>query len=313
MGNLLQAIGRAQPATQIEQYRTAITNRENETLRTQAYVQSQENNARLQAQQLERIQRQNQIEKQTLIENDKIVPIESITDSLMYPEMRALVKKFGMQKGYLTEDGSSFKKGDEAKFLQDMQKGQFAELMMRTRIDVSKRHYNENQSLIDEAMSKGDVKKAAKLKENSASLKTNLERAQAMSETWKAQKEAEIKEREVAVKEKNANKTTDGSGNDVKYTAYTASMNQILKEYGGSGGMNFETNPDGTMTFSQGGEKAYQDMIEKAGKGDMKARENLQKYNSLKRKLLELVGISSESEAPIQKRLIFKDGQFIEK
>ena len=202
MGNLLQAIGRAKPATQIEQYRTAITNRENETLRTQAYVQSQENNARLQAQQLERIQRQNQIEKQTLIENDKIVPIESITDSLMYPEMRALVKKFGMQKGYLTEDGSSFKKGDEAKFLQDMQKGQFAELMMRTRIDVSKRHYNENQSLIDEAMSKGDVKKAAKLKENSASLKTNLERAQAMSETYKARMEEEIKRGELAVKEK---------------------------------------------------------------------------------------------------------------
>ena len=74
-----------------------------------------------------------------------------------------------------------------------------------------------------------------------------------------------------------------------KATAYTTPMNQILKEYGGGAGMKITTNPDGTMSFSQGGEKAYQDMAEKA-KTDPKAKRDLATYEVLKSKLLEMTG-----------------------
>ena len=96
-----------------------------------------------------------------------------------------------------------------------------------------------------------------------------------------------------------------------KATSYTTPMNQILKEYGGGGGLKITTKPDGTMDFSQGGEKAYQDMFEKA-KTDPKAKRDLSTYEVLKKKLLAITGTDAV-EASTQKRLIFKDGQFIEK
>jgi len=96
-----------------------------------------------------------------------------------------------------------------------------------------------------------------------------------------------------------------------KATAYTTPMNQILKEYGGGAGMKITTNPDGTMSFSQGGEKAYQDMAEKA-KTDPKAKRDLATYEVLKGKLLATTGTDAV-EASTQKRLIFQDGKFIEK
>ena len=70
---------------------------------------------------------------------------------------------------------------------------------------------------------------------------------------------------------------------------YVSSMNQILKEYGGSG-TSFKTNPDGSFDFSAGGEKAYQDMVQQA-KDNPAAKRNVEIYNNLKEKLIGLSGV----------------------
>lgn len=222
MGTFLQAIGRAKPANAI---RSALRDRSNEMrenyrlgldkMRTDSYIQSQKNNAEIQAQHLESLTRKNQEEAKRIAEGDKNIPVELLTDSLMYDELRGMVKKYGIQEGILSEDGKTFKKRDEAKFINSMTKGTFAESMMKTRIDIARNQYQQNQSMIDEAMKKGDVQKAAKLKENSEALKRNLSVAQAKSDIYQKQQEMEIKQREIAVKERNARTAeanTSGSG-----------------------------------------------------------------------------------------------------
>ena len=71
---------------------------------------------------------------------------------------------------------------------------------------------------------------------------------------------------------------------------YVSSMNQILKEYGGSG-TSFKTNPDGSFSFSAGGEKEYKDMVKQASEGNTTAKRNLSIYNSVKEKLIGLSGV----------------------
>jgi hypothetical protein len=146
--------------------------------------------------------------------------------------------------------------------------------------------------------------------------KTNLAQYKAIMDQIKSDKkakddlklEAERQKNRLQLAEKNAAlKNTQSE----KATAYTTPMNQILKEYGGGTGMKITTNPDGTMSFSQGGEKAYQDMVEKA-KTDPKAKRDLATYEVLKEKLLATTGTDAV-EASTQKRLIFQDGKFIEK
>jgi hypothetical protein len=146
--------------------------------------------------------------------------------------------------------------------------------------------------------------------------KTNLAQYKAIMDQIKSDKkakddlklEAEKQKNRLQLAEKNAALKNTKSE---KATAYTTPMNQILKEYGGGTGMKITTNPDGTMSFSQGGEKAYQDMVEKA-KTDPKAKRDLATYEVLKEKLLATTGTDAV-EASTQKRLIFQDGKFIEK
>ena len=134
-----------------------------------------------------------------------------------------------------------------------------------------------------------------------AQVQKQKERAALELEDWRQKNRLELADKKAALKDTKLEKAT----------AYTTPMNQILKEYGGGSGMKITTNPDGTMSFSQGGEKAYQDMAEKA-KTDPKAKRDLATYEVLKEKLLATTGTDAV-EASTQKRLIFKDGKFIEK
>ena len=144
--------------------------------------------------------------------------------------------------------------------------------------------------------------------------KTNLAQYKAVMDQVKEQKKQQAALDLEDRKQKNRLQLADKKAalkdtKSEKATAYTTPMNQILKEYGG--GMKITTNPDGTMSFSQGGEKAYQDMVEKA-KTDPKAKRDLATYEVLKEKLLATTGTDAV-EASTQKRLIFQDGKFIEK
>jgi len=90
-------------------------------------------------------------------------------------------------------------------------------------------------------MSKGDVKKAAKLKENSASLKTNLERAQAMSETYKAQikqkmeqgKQAETERHNKAMESKTTEEKDQGLNKITDYATFYRGFKQAHPELKG--------------------------------------------------------------------------------
>lgn len=72
---------------------------------------------------------------------------------------------------------------------------------------------------------------------------------------------------------------------------YINSMNQILKEHGGSGSDFSFDKATGEFSFSTGGGKAYEDMYKKASEGDMKAKRNLTTYQRLKQQLLKLTGV----------------------
>jgi len=75
-----------------------------------------------------------------------------------------------------------------------------------------------------------------------------------------------------------------------KSKLYISTMNQILKEYGGSGS-SFKIDPEtNKFSFSTGGDKAYQDMRNKAKSGDERAKTNLEKYENYKEKLYGLAG-----------------------
>lgn len=96
-------------------------------------------------------------------------------------------------------------------------------------------------------------------------------------------------------KEKIKSKYKDSKDETAKQASlYTKSMSQILQEYGASGtGFNIDQST-GQMSFTSGGQKAYQDMSDKAKGGDSRARQNLVTYENLKQKLL---GLSGEGQA----------------
>jgi len=209
MGNLLQAIGRAQPATQIRQALRDRSQdmRENERmqldrLRTDAYIKSQENSAKIQAQQLEQITRKNQVEADALAWAETSVTPESILSKLDTPEEQALVSKYLEDSKYLNPNG--IKQKHLAKIFKDMTEGPIAEQLMATGIDATRKNFNTIKEQYDKALAEGDVGKASKLKPKMLETQTMLERKQARSETWRTRQEEKRKQAELAVKQKNA-------------------------------------------------------------------------------------------------------------
>ena len=165
MGNLLQAIGRAQPATQIEQYRTAITNRENESLRTEAYVQAQKMNAQRQQKELEIITNKQKQEQENQKKLDHPVSWDVVShrfeggaESPMFKMTYNLAKNNG-----LVAPGSglgTISVGNKQKLDELMKSPEFMANMNRTRVDY---WTNEVNSLAKVASGDLEAKKASNL------------------------------------------------------------------------------------------------------------------------------------------------------
>jgi len=165
MGNLLSAIGRARPATQIQEYRTAITNRENESLRTEAYVQSQKMAAQRQQKELEIITNRQKQEQEIQKKLDHPVSwdvmshrFEGGAESPMFKMTYELAKNNGL---IATGAGlGTISIGNKQKLDELMKSPEFQTNMSKTRIDY---WTNQVNSLAKVASGDPEAKKASNL------------------------------------------------------------------------------------------------------------------------------------------------------
>jgi len=303
MGNFLQAIGRAQPATQIRQ---ALRDRSQdmrdnvrlglEQRRTDAYIQSQENSAKMQAEQLKTLENKNLKDREEREKGDVNIPTESLTSMLKYPdEQGPTIIEMAENNGWIGKnpDGSKYiKRRNLADFDAARKDPTFAVKFANDRLSISREKLKEFDASVKEKTKDGKVlnpQQKQKNAESRAILLKDLEESQALSGTFEKIAEHKRKQDELAIKQKSQaeterhNKVVENKGSTTDTRTKLAKLidernnlpdgspsmayyDSAIQKESTRTGMRVTVDKDGNVTLEQGVEGGG---IEKSTRGSL--------------------------------------------